>query len=336
MNETIFLLGHPDDRFRGEVKDTVAPGGAIKREAEFVGVLPILPMILRDRTLSSRSVAVVIGEQQITIPRNARVNIFNLIGDADASTGRLRSVQKIEDKVRPVRSFNRAAHVLKTGRQSLSRTLAGVAGCRVPRIESLRAPSFEALKQACSAFDHWPLILRAVGYHGGEHMIVLPDLQALDAHRETQWLSEDVLLIEFVDYQNDQGLYKKHRVIMIDGAPYLRHSITSDIWSIHSGSRSDLMDNDLSLCRQEETFLAEFKNSGLVKYRDTFEQIYQRIGLDIFGIDFALVDGEILVFEANACMNFLHQNFGADNRYGYLEDYVRALKRAIKKMLMRA
>ena len=55
-----------------------------------------------------------------------------------------------------------------------------------------------------------------------------------------------------------------------------------------------------------------------------------------FGIDFALVDGQMVVFEANACMNFLSQDYGEDGRYRYLESYIKTLKHGVKKMLMRA
>ena len=105
---------------------------------------------------------------------------------------------------------------------------------------------------------------------------------------------------------------------------------------IHSGSRSDLMDRDRTLRQREERYLDTMRNSGLQKYREVFDQISQRIGLDVFGIDFALVDNEIVIFEANACMNALNQDYGDDRRYQYLEPYVKTLKRAVKKMLVRA
>jgi glutathione synthase/RimK-type ligase-like ATP-grasp enzyme len=61
-----------------------------------------------------------------------------------------------------------------------------------------------------------------------------------------------------------------------------------------------------------------------------------RIGLDVFGIDLALVDGRILVFEANACMSFVGARYGTDDRYEYLDNYVKEIRPALKKLLVKA
>jgi hypothetical protein len=96
------------------------------------------------------------------------------------------------------------------------------------------------------------------------------------------------------------------------------------------------MDRDRSLCRREEQFLASFRDRGLGEYAAVFREIYQRVGLDVFGIDFALVDGQILIFEANACMSFVGARYGSDDRYQYLDNYVRDVRRALKKLLVKA
>lgn len=101
-------------------------------------------------------------------------------------------------------------------------------------------------------------------------------------------------------------------------------------------NRADLMDHDVNLCRREKYFLEYLRDEGLNRYADVFSAIHERIGLDIFGVDFALVDNEVVVFEANACMQFLKQDYGADRRYRYLETHIRVIKRAIKKMLMKS
>ena len=70
------------------------------------------------------------------------------------------------------------------------------------------------------------------------------------------------------------------------------------------------------------------------EYARIFQDIYQRIGLDVFGIDFAIVDGQVVIFEANACMSFLDMQHRADSRYQYLDGHVKNLRRAVKKMLL--
>ena len=131
-------------------------------------------------------------------------------------------------------------------------------------------------------------------------------------------------------------IYTKNRVIMVDGAPYPRHSITSDQCFIHSANRADLMGSRDELCAAEKEYLSYLRDCGMKEYGDVFKRIYKRIGLDVFGIDYCVVEGVVVVFEANACMDFLSQDYGTDDRYRYLEPFIRAARRATKRMLMTA
>lgn len=180
------------------------------------------------------------------------------------------------------------------------------------------------------------MIVRARGYHGGENMLLLHNLDELGAVEDLSWLYSGIVLSQFIESRNKDGLYHKARVIMVDGTPYPRHCIYSDQWAIHAGSRAKLMQQDLGLCHLEEQFLADLFDKGSKEHAPVFDEIYQRIGLDVFGIDFALVDGQIVIFEANPCMKFLDRHYRDDDRYHYLDGRVKDLKRAVKKMLMRS
>ena len=59
-------------------------------------------------------------------------------------------------------------------------------------------------------------------------------------------------------------------------------------------------------------------------------------GAPTTGIDFALVDGRMMIFEANACMWFLGRGTASNKQYQYLDPYKKDLRRAIKKMLLQA
>jgi glutathione synthase/RimK-type ligase-like ATP-grasp enzyme len=329
MIPTLFLLGPSDNEVQNPSISKRVQGG-VKVTTNLSGVLPILPYVMNDRTLRAKSHTVLLGVHEVQIPRNARVNLFNLVGDADSSSNMLHNVQAIANKIQPVRCFNQPSHVFRTSRERLPKTLANIQGCIVPRVETANPKTFDELQAVCHKFDSWPVILRAIGYHGGENMILLSEASELEAIKDLSWPYSGVFLIEFFDYINDNGLYHKARVIMVDGAPFPRHCIYSDQRLIHAGSRVDLMHQDLGLCHQEEHFL----DTGLREYAHVFREIYKRIELDIFGIDFALVKGQIVIFEANACMKFLDRQYIDDSRYQYLDSRVKVLKRAIKKMLV--
>ncbi|HAJ91897.1 MAG TPA: hypothetical protein DCO71_04640 [Gammaproteobacteria bacterium] len=337
MKPTLFLLGPSDIEGQSWTKKEHLKNGNVKGTAQWSGFLPIQPFVMADTTLNANSTFVLIGiHESLKVPKDARLNLFNLVGDADASVTTLNTIQALENNIQPLRCFNRASNVFRTSRGILPETLSNIPGCHVPRIIASDPKSYSEFETACENFSAWPLIVRARGYHGGDHMILLTDRSQLEAFKDNQWLYDGIFLMEFIDYRNEGSLYQKSRILFVDGVPYPRHSIISDRWSIHSGSRADLMAGDIELCRQEEHFLAYLRDTGLQEYDEVFSTIQERVGLDIFGVDFALVDGQVLVFEANACMNFLNQDYGADGRYRYLESHIKALKHAVKKMLMRA
>lgn len=335
MNQLLCVLAPSDIEAQNSIEMYSVGNEGTKVDADLTGVLPILPFIMNDRTLAARSQSMLLGVHELELSRNARLNIFNLVGDADSSPLMLRKIQSLVARVQPIRCFNRPENVFRTSREALPRTLADIPGCRVPRVVGVNAANFSELETACTEFDCWPLIIRARGYHGGQHMLLVTNSEELAGIAENTWLYDGIHLIEFVDFKGEDGLYQKIRVIMVDGVPYARHSVYSDSWIIHGGSRRDLMASNPDLRAREEQFLAYLRDRGLKEYAAVFAEMHRRIGLDIFGIDFALVDGEMVIFEANACMNFIIQG-RPDNRYNYLENYTTALKRAVKKMLVKA
>lgn len=338
MKQTLFLVGPSDIEGQSSTNIEFSDAERVKGRANWEGVMSILPFVMEDPTLKEKSIVGLVGIQKFEPAQNARLNIFNLVGDADASTSTLQKITNIARDIRPLRYMNRPEDVLKTSRERLPATLANVPGCRLPNVIASDAKSLSELITTCQDFDNWPLIIRARGYHRGEKMCLVESVAQLETLKDSPWLYQGVLLIHFIDYRNDKRLYQKTRVIMVDGVPYPRHSIISNEPFIHARNRSDLMDTDDMLCRQEAEFLDYLRDEGLNDrhYGGIFNAIHQRIGLDIFGIDCAMVNGELVVFEANSCMHFLSQDYGVNRRYEYLEPHIRRLKRAIKKMLMNA
>jgi len=337
VKPTIFLMGPSDIEGQSWTKQEASGNDRIKASGSWSGVLPIQPFVWSDNSLKEKSFFYFIGiNKDVRLHDNVRVNLFNLVGDPDASATSLRTVEAMKNKIQPLRYFNPVSAVLKTARQKLPDTLANIPGCRVPRVKVSNPTSFTEFEKACDEFNSWPLIVRARGYHGGENMILLQDRPQVKAMEDITWLYNGVFLMEFVDYRNEENLYQTTRVIFVDGVPYPRHSIISDRWTIHSASRRDLMDHDVEVRDQEERFLGYLGDACLNEHGAVFSTIQERIGLDIFGVDFAFVDNQFIIFEANACMAIFGIGHSKDCRYRYLETYKMALKRAVKKMLMTA
>lgn len=297
--------------------------------------MPILHYINSDPALAAHCASILIDANTRQPTPNPRINLFNLVGDPDSSVNSLHKIQVVMNTVQPRRCFNRPVDVFKTSRARLPKTLANIPGCTVARTESAEPKTFSELLTVCRNFNHWPMIVRARGYHGGENMLLLKDESELESIRDLSWPYSGIFLIQYIDCINEQGLFHKIRVMMINGRGYIRQCIYSDNWSIHTASREQLMAHDDDLCRQEEALLAHFRDKALQQHGRIFQEIYQRIGLDVFGIDFAMVNGELVIFEANSCMHFLGRGEVGLGRYGYTGPYKQALRRALKQMLLK-
>ena len=336
MRHTLFLLGPSDKDVLDASSGQKVEGKGVRMTADLSGVLPILPYVNGEETLRAHSQTILVGLQKIRLRRGMDVNLFNLVGDADASSIVLRQIDDLVQAIKPVRYFNTTDAVHRSARAALPSTLQDIPGCIVPETRAADPATLDELCSACRAFGHWPVIIRSRGHHGAGEMRLLHDESELASLQPAAWMFDGVFLIQFIDCRTEDGLYQKLRIVMIDGVAYARQCVFSDQWSIHAGSRSDLMDDDDELCRRERELLQMLTESGLQKHAPALSAIQQRIGLDVFGIDLALVGDSLVIFEANACMRFLGRDDFSNTRYSYLTPYKQQLRDALKKLLINA
>lgn len=220
--------------------------------------------------------------------------IFNTIGDADLCGAALEAAQAIVARSgKPV--INHPARVRDTDRAANAQRLGGLPGVITPKIRKLRRDDIQTLPD--SAF---PVLLRAPGFHGGEHFLRAETRQ--DAAQAAADLpGEDLLAIEFLDARGADGLVRKYRVMCIDGALYPLHLAISADWKVHYFS-ADMLDREAH--RAEERHFLENMPAVLgPRVLAALSHIVQAMGLDYAGVDFAVGrDGSLLLFEANATM----------------------------------
>lgn len=108
---------------------------------------------------------------------------------------------------------------------------------------------------------------------------------------------EAYYLTEFVDYKNADGLYVKHRLVVVDGELFLRHVMFGKEWMLHHK-------NQLEMIEEREAYSRKFNAEVKPFIQPIISDIHARLGLDCFGMD-CHIDSEmnILVFEINANMN---------------------------------
>ncbi len=156
----------------------------------------------------------------------------------------------------------------------------------------------DVLPEGIAALD-FPLILRPMGSHGGHGLERIDTPEAIGPYLEANPEAE-FFLSPFVDYQNRDGFYRKLRIVLIDGQPFVAHMAISTHWMIHylnAGMYEDAAKRD-----EEAAFMAGFDDFAK-RHADALAAIHQRTGLDYVCIDCAeTMDGRLLIFEVDHVM----------------------------------
>lgn len=227
--------------------------------------------------------------------------VLNLITDADQNPQVLQWAERLL-KTFPGRVLNRPAAVRASTRDAVYRALCDLPGLVVPKVARFRGHPPLAYAAIARADMRFPAILRVAGTHNGHIVGMIPDPQALLAHIRPD---TTYLLTEFVDRPAADGLYHKIRIFFFGDVPVIRHRLVSDIWCVHGADRERVMPDRPEAIDRERALLTDGIAALPPAAQETLWAMRARLPLDFFGIDFALLpDDRILLFEANATMNF--------------------------------
>lgn len=266
------------------------------------------------------------------LPLPAHDVVFNSIGDADICREGLEAAGAVLRRTkRPV--INHPVAVLKSGRLSNVLRLRGLPNVVVPQMASVKRSLLSGTQAAAvvaSGGFSFPLLVRAPGFHTGRHFFRVEDVNGL-ATAVAQIPGEDIWLIEPLDARDSNGMYRKLRVMMVDGRLYPLHLAISKNWKVHyfKADMADSADNRAV----DRDFLNDMKSSIGTRAVTALERISATLGLDYGGIDFAVnAQGDVLLFEANATM--VMAPLGPDPKWDYRRPAFDAVFSAVRNMMV--
>lgn len=183
-------------------------------------------------------------------------------------------------------------------RDRLHRLLGGIEGLEIPATIALsRAQLCEASASTPAADLAFPIIVRPRGSHAGAGLAKLDDHAALLRYLDTR-PEPEFFIARFVDYAGSDGLFRKYRIVFIDGRPYACHLAIADrwdIWYLNAG-----MSQSAAKRREEEVFMENFEAGFARRHQAALAGIAERIGLEYFTVDCAETsNGSLLIFEAD-------------------------------------
>ncbi|MGB2643597.1 MAG: pyridoxal-dependent decarboxylase [Candidatus Acidiferrum sp.] len=289
-----------------------------------------LRRFLDDRIFRTALVLPEFFDGKIALP--AHQLVVNGIGDAEVAAPALAGAEKVLARTN-VAVMNPPAAVRATGRSENAKRLSGLPGVVTPITMTLeRAQLCDANAEAILARHGlgFPLLLRAPGFHTGQHFVRVENPAALGAAL-AELPGDEMIAMEYLDGRGRDGKTRKYRAMMIDGHLYPVHLAISGHWKIHYFS-AEMADNAENRA-EDAAFLNDMTRALGSTAMQALARIQSVLGLDYAGIDFALnAKGEILVFEANATMAVNPPE--PDARWDYRREAYRRIHAAVQKMLI--
>jgi hypothetical protein len=188
-------------------------------------------------------------------------------------------------------------------RDKLHRLLDGIDGLEIPAtLVVTRERLVDATHEAEALADiaeglAFPIIIRPRGSHAGSGLAKIDDAEALASYLGGR--KEELFFISrFVDYSSADQLFRKYRVVFIDGRPYACHMAIADrwdIWYLNAG-----MSESAEKRLEEDTWMRTFDIGFGRRHQSALRALADRVGLEYFTIDCAETgDGALLIFEAD-------------------------------------
>jgi glutathione synthase/RimK-type ligase-like ATP-grasp enzyme len=141
----------------------------------------------------------------------------------------------------------------------------------------------------------FPLIARPVGSHAGQGLLKLDNQAAAAAYLE-QHAEQEFYIARFVDYSGNDGMFRKYRIVLIEGKPFICHMAVSEHWMVHYLNAG--MGSSADKRAQEEQEMEGFDRGFAQRHHKALKAISDKFGLEYVGIDCAETrDGKLMVFE---------------------------------------
>lgn len=214
-------------------------------------------------------------------------------GVFDSDLALLQSLlEKLAQHPHPV--LNRPECILRLARDRAFTLLHGASGIVMPPTARLSRAALEGAAAECPASD-FPLIVRPVDAHAGRGLARISQPSDFDAYLRQQPEAE-FYLSHYVDYASRDGQFRKYRIALIDGVPYLCHLAIASDWVVHYETAG--MADSLDKRAEEALAMLDFDDDFARRHAAAFATIGRQIGLDYLVIDCAETrDGQLLIFE---------------------------------------
>ena len=225
-----------------------------------------------------------------------------IASDSEECLEALRKIDSVASRwPRPL--LNPPRLVRNLDRDKLHGLLHGIAGLDIPATLGLTRAQLSEVAHSKAEFAEvspelkFPIIVRPRGSHAGVGLARLDHAAMVEPYLATRG-EQEFFVARFVDYSSQGGLFRKYRIVFVDGRPYACHMAIADRWDIWYLNAGMAFDAEKRL--EEECFMRDFDGDFAVRHKSALAAVADRVGLDYFTIDCAEnKNGELLIFEAD-------------------------------------
>lgn len=227
------------------------------------------------------------------------------IGESDTNQPLLeRAARYLSDWPGPI--INRPEDIAKLSRDGVYKALRGLPGIEMPASVRIDRSILQSLKEGGTAITSilpdgdFPIIVRPRGSHAGTNLEKIERAQDLSAYLD-HVDGDGFYISRFVDYRGADGLFRKYRIALVDGRPFICHFAVSSRWMIHYLNAG--MTESAEKRAEEAACMATFDEEFALRHAQALQTINEHIGLPYVGIDCAeTASGNLLIFEVDNSM----------------------------------
>jgi hypothetical protein len=230
---------------------------------------------------------------------------FLAVGESEANAPILAQLAGLAARwPRPMLNAPQAVRGLS--RDQVTLKLAGAPGLIAPPTRRVAMRDLADLARGTLALEDllpgaaFPILARPVDSHAGVNLEKLDQAEDASGYLSRQ-SAGDYYVTPFVDYAGPDGLFRKLRVALVDGRPFIVHMAVSERWMVHYLNAG--MHLDPAKRAEEAAMMEGFDQGFAVRHAGAFARLHEAFGLDYFAVDCAEdAQGRLLVFEADTAM----------------------------------
>ena len=196
-------------------------------------------------------------------------------------------------------------------------------------IQGLKVAKQVLFKRNEIVWNDFPCTIRPLDSHAGESFERISDVQSLDKYLENQ-SSDQFYVGEYLDCKSEDGYYRKFRVALIGGEPYVAHLAISKNWVVSYISAEMYLNEDKR--NEESNFMQNFDVVIADKFKHQFREICKKIPLEYMVLDCSISKGgELIVFEIDNSA-WVH-NTDSEVLFPYKKNHMRLLMNKFLKLI---